>query len=343
MDISASLKRIFPSELGSAFTLEKVDAPLRERLVAWWQGRSVADIAKDAPNDGDDGDSKSAIDGEEQSQAKPRISRVAAEEDFSDDIDDGRFWTRKRIAVSEQLWGESQITPGGVERTLEMIGAFGLGTEVNVLNIGSGLGGAARRIAGKYQGWVTGYEQDPDLAAAAIARSEQAGLAKKAKIHHANFGEMNLRTDLFDCAFSRDVLYIVEDREDLLVAVQEGLKAHCPLLFTDYFVTKGREDDPTVRKWMEAEPAKVYPWNVEAAQEILCQTNFELRVVENISDTVRADIFAGWAGFVEDSEKTGIPPQLLETVLELAELWGHWVAALDSGAVTAHRIVALKI
>lgn len=340
MDLATSLKRIFPTDFGSAFALEKVDAPLRERLLAWWEGCSVADIAKNVP---EDGNSENADGGEEECERQPRISFAAAEEDFSDDIEDGRFWTRKRIAVTEQLWGESQINPGGVERTLEMIGAFGLGTEVNVLNIGPGLGGAARRIAGEYQGWATGYEQDPHLAAAAAARSVQAGLAEKAKMHHVKFGDIEIRANFFDCAFSRDALYIVEDRDDLLAAVQEGLKAHCPFLFTDYFVTKGREDDPAVRKWLEAEPATVYPWNVETAQETLRQTNFELRIVENISATVRSDIFAGWAGFVRGCEETGIPPQLLETVLEMAELWGHRVAAIDSGAVAAHRIVALKI
>jgi len=336
MDLPTPLKRIFPFDVGRAFTLEKADAPLRERVFAWWQGRSVVEIEKDSPDD-------SVFEGEEDSGEQPRIKRAALQKDYGDDDNDGRFWTRKRMAVTEQLWGEGVIIPGGVERTLEMIGPFGLGTEVNVLNIGSGLGGAACRIAKQFQGWVTGYEQDPDLAAAAVVRAQQAGVAKQAEMHHAKFGDIELRANLFDCAFSRDALYMAEDRGGLLMAVQDGLKAHCPLLFTDYFVTEGREDDPAVGKWIEAEPATVYPWTVEMAQESLCQTNFELRVVEDISAQVRRDIFAGWAAFVQGCEKTGIQPQLLDAVLELAELWGNRVAALDSGALTVHKIVSLKI
>ena len=340
LSLPTSLKRIFPLEVGRAFALEKADAPLRERVLAWWHGRTVADVEKELP---DDGDSQSASDDEEDSGRRSRVDRSVLEQDFGADDNDGRFWTKKRIAVTEQLWGEGEITPGGSERTLEMIGAFGLGTEVSVLNIGMGLGGVSRRITGKYQGWVTSYEQDPDLAATAIARAQKAGIGKKAEMNHANLGAIELRTNIFDCAFSRDAFYMVEDRESLLMAVQEGLKAHCPLLFTDYFVTKGREDEPAVAKWIEAEPAPVYPWSVIAAQESLCQSNFELRVVEDISATVRRDIFAGWATFVQGCEKTGIPADVLDTVLELAELWGHRVAALDSGAVTVQKIVALKI
>jgi cyclopropane fatty-acyl-phospholipid synthase-like methyltransferase len=327
-------------EVGRAFALEKVDAPLRERVLAWWHGRSVAGVEKELR---DDGDSEIASDDEEDGGGKARINRSALAQDFGEENNDGRFWTKKRIAVTEQLWGEGEITPGGAERTLEMIGAFGLGTEVNVLNIGMGLGGTSCRITGQYQGWVTGYEQDPDLAAAALARAQQAGVSKKAEMNHAQLGDIELRANIFDCAFSREAFYMVEDRESLLMAVQDGLKGHCPLLFTDYFVTKGHEDDPAVAKWIEAEPAPVFPWSVIEAQESLCQSNFELRVVEDISASVRRDIFAGWDSFVQGCEKTGIPSTVLDTVLELAELWGHRVEALDSGAVTVQKIVALKI
>jgi cyclopropane fatty-acyl-phospholipid synthase-like methyltransferase len=340
LSLPTSLKRIFPSEVGRAFALEKVDAPLLERVLAWWHGRRVADEEKELS---DDGNSQSASEDEEESGGRSRRAPSVLEQDFGADDNDGRFWTKKRIAVTEQLWGEGEITPGGAERTLEMIGAFGLGTEVNVLNIGVGLGGTSRRITGQYHGWVTGFEQDPDLAAAALVRAQQAGVAKKAEMNHAKLGDIELRANLFDCAFSRDAFYMVEDRDSLLMAVQDGLKGHCPLLFTDYFVTTGREDDPAVGKWIEAEPAPVYPWSVIEAQESLCQSNFELRVVEDISAAVRGDIFAGWATFVQGCEKTGIPSNVLDTVLELAELWGHRVAALDSGAVTVQKIVALKI
>ncbi len=347
MDIPAQLKRFLPSDVGSAFSLENVDAPLGKRLFAWWEGCSVADISNRTidPDNDDISEDNDGFD-EDEEPVLP-VARSVHTEDYGDDEDDGEddgpFWNTKRIAVTEKLWGVGTTTPGGVERTLYMMVAFGLGKEVNVLNIGPGLGGDALQIAKKYDSWVTSYEQDSELAAVAIARAEQAGLSKKAQFHHTAYSEIDLRNEIFDCAFSRDVLFTVEDRDDLLMTVMESLKPQCPLLFTDYFVTEGREDDPTIRDWIEAETATVNPWSVAEAEEALRQSNFELRVVEDISETVRKDIFAGWSGFVEESEGPGIHPQLLKTVVQIAELWGRRVAALDSGALTMHRIVALKI
>jgi hypothetical protein len=65
-------------------------------------------------------------------------------------------------------------------------------------------------------------------------------------------------------------------------------------------------------------------------------------VAEDFTATYREDVFAGWASFVEAKEGGGIPEHLLKDVLSMAELWAGRVAALDSGAVTVHRFVALK-
>ncbi|MDX1483903.1 MAG: methyltransferase domain-containing protein [Alphaproteobacteria bacterium] len=308
---------------------------MADRLRAWWEGCAVADIVDQPP----------ALPAERDPAPLAEVpERPAANvETFSEDPADGRYWTPRRIAVAERLWGEGEIAPGGVERTLDMIRVFGLRKEVNVLNIGPGLGGTAHHIAKEFDAWVIGYEEDPYLVEAAVDRMARAGLSKKAEMNQADFAELELRANIFDCAFGRETLYTVADRENLLMAIQDGLKAHCPLLFSDYFVARGREDDAEVHRWMEAEPETVHPWSIEEAEEVLCQTNFELRVIEDMSATIRDDVFAGWARFVEAHKATGIPPDLMEAVLDAAELWARRVAALDSGAVSVQKIFALKI
>lgn len=322
-------------EVGEALSLEKVDAPLGLRLRAWWEGCPVAEIA---PVDSlDDAPVEAAV-----PPTDPAEHTESPAIDEGEPLD-GRYWTDQRIEVAQLLWGEGNATPGGTTRTMEMIGAFGVGKKVNVLNIGAGLGGAARAIAGEFDAWVTGYEQDANLAATGAALSEKAGLAKRAVIEHAALGDADLRTNVFDCAFSREALYAVEGREELVSRIQESLKPRCPILFTDYFVAEGREDDSAVERWMASEPDEVYPWTVEQAQQLLQQSNFELRVAEDVTATYREDVFAGWAAFVEANEGRGIPDRLLKDILSMAELWAGRVAALDSGAVTVQRIIALKI
>jgi len=322
-------------EVGEALSLEKVDAPLGLRLRAWWEGCPVADLGPDAIPDA------APVETPPPSQETPPPAASPGAE--VDDPDDGSYWIDRRIEVAELLWGEGNATPGGTSRTMEMIGAFGVGQKVNVLNVGAGLGGAARAIAAEFDAWVTGYEQDANLAAAAAARSEKAGLAKRAAISHALQGEVELRANVFDCAFSRESLYTAEGREELIAVIQEALKPRCPILFTDYFITEGREDDPAVRRWMAAEPVEVIPWTVDQVHQILQQSNFELRVAEDVTATYREDVFQGWANFVEAKDGSGISERLLTDVLSMAELWAGRVAALDSGAVTIHMIIALKI
>ncbi|MEE8308704.1 MAG: hypothetical protein V3R81_15670, partial [Gammaproteobacteria bacterium] len=65
MDIPAQLKRLLPSDVGSTFSLENVDAPLGKRLFAWWEGCSVADISNKTI-DPDDDDISEADDGFEE-------------------------------------------------------------------------------------------------------------------------------------------------------------------------------------------------------------------------------------------------------------------------------------
>jgi len=322
-------------EVGEAFSLEKVEAPLGLRLRAWWEGCPVSELApEDGPQD---------VAPEAPVPSADLAEPAQGPADEADEPADGRYWTDRRIAVSQLLWGEGNATPGGTTRTMEMIGAFGVGKQVNVLNIGAGLGGAARAIAAEFDAWVTGFEQDAHLAAAAAEQSEKAGLGKRADIKHAALGDVDLRANVFDCAFSREALYAAEGREELISTIQQALKPRCPILFTDYFITEGREDDPAASRWIAAEPDEVHPWTVEQAQQMLQQSNFELRVAEDVTAAYREDIFAGWAAFVEAKEGKGIPEHLLNEVLSMDELWAGRVAALDSGAVTVQRIVALKI
>jgi hypothetical protein len=131
--------------------------------------------------------------------------------------------------MTEAVFGSGAIGPGGSARTVDMVGAFGLGSDVNVLDVSSRLGGTARAIALDYNAWVTGYESDPELAAAAMApervdvtlnsansgrssKSSKIKLTDKARIHHADIETLEIKPGVYHCAFTREMLHNLRER-----------------------------------------------------------------------------------------------------------------------------------
>ena len=253
MSVTQALKHILPVHADDGAV------PLKLRLRAWWHGASVQEVlAAEAERGGGD---NAAV-----------LELIGAVVEEPEPEGPGAFWSNSRIAVTEMLFGNGEIVPGGTEGTLDMIGAFGLGQEVNVLNIGAGLGGSARAIASEYEGWVTAYEPDAALAEAALDPARLRNLKKttggsslkpmkvrmklsdKATIQHADLETLEIKPGVYDCAFSRDVLFTVANRSRLVEGIFEGLKPFSPFVFTDYFVAEGAADDPRVLRWMQSEP-----------------------------------------------------------------------------------------
>ena len=96
--------------------------------------------------------------------------------------DDDPIWPSARIGVAEALWGEGFLLPGGGAEVLRLAAPLGLSAASSLLLIGAGSGGPPRRIAEQFGVWVTGYEANARLAALANARSQGAGLGRRAQV-----------------------------------------------------------------------------------------------------------------------------------------------------------------
>jgi hypothetical protein len=267
-------------------------APLRLRLRAWWDGSSLQQVmAEEARRIGEQNADDEDVPGEDADHA----ARQAPAE-----IEPDVPWPPSRIAIAEAVFGSGAVGPGGSARTLDMIGAFGLGNDVNVLELGARLGGTARSIALECNAWVTGYEPDPQLAAAAMApervnivmnsasagrssKSSKVKLADKARIHHADLETLEIKPGVYDCAFARETLHRIENKTRLLEEVFIGLKPYCPLLLTDYFVAEGKENDPRLDDLMGREPGTAPFWSVPEAEKALGAMGFDLRISDDMT------------------------------------------------------------
>lgn len=330
-------------------------APFRLRFRAWWDGRSLADVIAEEARRA----AAQALTAEDEGAADAAGKAVVENSAPDPDPDPDLPWTPSRIAIHEAVFGPGAVAPGGSERTLDMISAFGLGREVNVLELGSELGGAARAIARKCDAWVTGYEPDPVLAAAAMApercaevmsggslgRSSQSfkiKLADKARIERADLTALQFKPGIYDCAFAREFLHRVAEPAPLLEETFIGLKPSCPLLLTDYFVVEGKENHPDLRSWLDTELQPLRLRTVEEVHKMLTEIGYDLRISDDITAQYRQDLFNDLRRFVGGHETTGVPPRLVRPLLMLGETWARRLMALDAGLVTIHKLVALR-
>ncbi len=335
---------------GDAGTSEQHSLGLRFR--AWWDGVSVEDVlAADARRAAEAAQNETPAEMPEILDLLP----AAVEAEF-----DPFAWTAERIEINEMLFGDGEILPGGVARTIDLIGSFGLGQDTNVLQIGAGLGGPARAIALEYQGWVTGYEASPELAAAAMApqrvnaevKDSGSGMKKskakvklsdKARIHQADLETLDVKVNVYDCAFAREAMHHVAGKARLLAAIHAGLKEQGALMISDYFVVEGKSADPAAQTWAAGEDGRVRPWTLAEAKKMLQQSGFDLRVIKDITAETRSDILRSFGGFVLSHKKGGIPARLIQPLLYLTEHWARRVALIDAGVLEVYKLQAFKV
>jgi hypothetical protein len=313
------------------------------RLRAWWEGWTIEQaLAEEArrreangtpENDGGD------------KEAPPSLVEVATTPQ-AEEVVPGGVWSQARIAVSEMLFGDGEIVPGGSPRTLDMVGSFGLSKDANVLNIGPGLGGAGRAIAVEYAAWVEAFEPDPALAAASAKYNAPSKPGKapadKVRVHHADLEALELKPNVFDGAFSRETFFRVKAKAQLFETIFEGLKPSSPFLFTDYFLTPDAADRPETAQWLSQEYGEIYPWTVAEAEKILTELGFELRVSDDITEVHKADILSGFSNMVSECEKQGIAESIIQAMLDTAGLWSARVEALEAGVIEVHKFIVLR-
>ena len=182
---------------------------LRERFQAWWDGEEILEpLAEPAP----------------EPEPKHEVHYEAPKQ----------HWETSRVSLVQNVWGEGFASPGGRDHVLNMVTIFGLDPAMTVLDLGAGLGAAARIMCEKFGVWVTGLEADAALAEAGMALSVKVGLGEKAQIKVFDPDKFEHKQKSVDCVFSKEFLFTVGDKTKFLTAIEDLLKPKGQLLFTDF-------------------------------------------------------------------------------------------------------------
>ena len=295
----------------------------RERLKAWWEGYDLS------PDDGRGGGAVRTGKAGERG-----AGRVFAEPFVA--------WSETHLEVLQSIWGPGMIGPSPPEFIRHLVKPLGLNPAMSVLDVGCGLGGSTRVMAETFGAWISGLESEAQLVSAGMAMSEAAGMDKKAPIAIFDPDVCEPKARTYDCVVSFGYLYRVKDKLRLIEALDIALKNGGQMLMTDFVLTKaGAMDDP-VQAWLEGEPEEVEPWSVAQYSRALTERGLEVRITEDISETVRKRVVGSWADHMAKVGQEAGDPRTAETLVREVELWTRRVKALQEGNLRVYRIYALK-
>lgn len=147
---------------------------------------------------------------------------------------------------------------GGRAATLHLAASLNLKPGMQVLDIGSGLGGAARHMAEQYGAHVTGIDLDEKYCALAAMLSDRTGLQALTEFHAGNALDLPYPEGRFDAAYSLHTAMSIADKAALYQGIHRVLKPGAG--FVLYDVLAGSNPEP---------PAYPLPWSATAAQSFL--------------------------------------------------------------------------
>jgi len=310
---------------------KKIKIPLMMRLTAWWEGYDVADIEARLRNKDNAG--KVGILTESEAQ---KVEEIEKEK-----------WTKVRIQVTELAWGEGYCGPGGPNNVIEMAKSLTLTSEKSIMIIGSGLGGPARTLVKEHGTWVDGYETSPELTEKGMDMSKRLGLDKKTNLIQKDLNEIVSFDRQYDAAFSKEMIFTVQDKPRLFQAIYNSMKPGTLFAFTDFILDNSESFNNTdVQKWMKQEPFDPYPTTTELMINMMKKSGFSVRVKEDITDHYRGLVRETW----DDAES--ILERLIDigeearesllTVAREAKFWERRIRIMDSGDLKVMRFLVYK-
>jgi phosphoethanolamine N-methyltransferase len=171
--------------------------------------------------------------------------------DASAKFDNNGQYSRTGILRYEKIFGEHYVSTGGRATTEDLCGRLGsaLRPGARVLDVGSGIGGAAFHLAQAYGAKVTGIDLAEEMVAIAQARVTQLGLTDSVSfvlgdVLDASFPEP------FDVVWSRDAFMHIPDKARLFSRLYSLMAPGGRLVITDY--ARGRTPgSPEFERYIE--------------------------------------------------------------------------------------------
>lgn len=290
-----------------------------QRFRAWWEGYEL--------------------------ETEIRESFRAAPRDADADADDAEAgeasasnWPTEPLAIAQAMWGEGFTAPGGPDYIESLVAGLGLSSQTSTLELGSGIGGGARAIAAHYGAYVTAWDLDPEKAAMGTHQAKVYDLEGKASVNVLDPTKLEFRTDFYQGAFIREMLYTIEDKKGLLGAVSAAVKNGTEVIVTDLIAP----DPNAAAVWAAAEGEPVFLWDQSAAMNAMAEVGIKIRSAEDETDAYIAMILRALGGLVDRMARERPPREVLLPTVTEVERWGRRVSAMEAGKLRYFQFNTLK-
>ncbi len=229
-------------------------------------------------------------------------------------------WPETKLRVLAGLWGEGFLGPGGPAEVLALAKPLGLNGSHSVLQLGAGLGGAARALAAEWGCYVTGYECDGDLAALGAALSAKLKIERKAEIRPLDPTAPAIRQNYFHHALALEALWRHADKTRLIAALVDGVRASGQLVLTDLVLGDVTPHaSAAFSAWAVCEGAEPHLAGERALTALMTRQGLDVRIVEDITGRHMRQTLSAWQSFVQELARDRPAPAYAARIVEEAE------------------------
>ena len=233
-----------------------------------------------------------------------------------------QIWSQERLEVTDGLWGDGYLIPGGEIELLRLAKPLGLSAAASLLLLGSGAGGAACSLVTALGVWVNGFEADPDLVEAATQHVAHANMTKRARIDLWNPADPRFARHYYHHALVLEPL-LGNPPESVLAAISAALKPGGQLMMMELVADAPLSSaDALVAQWarLERRDPKALPTEI-AITRVLGRLGYDVRIVEDVSQRFMHQGIMGWRRMVRDLQEGKPGRRKARLVVNEAEIW----------------------
>lgn len=290
---------------------------MRDRFKAWWTGEEIEAPKKSM---------QSALD-----------IAIASAEDDPEDVDDNP-WSNSSLSVIQALWGEGFIEPGGAKFTRSLLGWLSLNSKQSVLDLTAGLGGTARSVSSAHSLWMDVTESIPELIAEGRRQSVVNGMAKQVPLSLIDLENHNLSTSRYDAIYSRERLFSVKNKANLLAGCVEALKSKGQILITDYMRGPETGGAELAAEWGRHELYTPHPWTLKGYRDCFSGMDMDVLISQDISEEMIDHINSAWRRIPGMIAEGRFSRSQIGVLVREGEMWLDRMRAIESGMLIVGRI-----
>ena len=220
-------------------------------------------------------------------------------------LDQGQY-SLDEIRKYEAIYGRNFISPGGEATARAILGLAAWMPNMDVLDVGCGLGGAAFLIARTFGARVHGIDLSRNMLQLAQVRCREAKLTQVVTFEHADILRYH-RPSGFDLVHSRDVFLHIHDKAGLFSAIGRCLRPGGLLLFSDYLCRAGTKS-PDFAAYIRAREYDLR--SLEEYRILLEQAGFEVLLAQDRTadfiDILEHELEQLEASGLDDTERTAL-------------------------------------